>query len=181
METIDDDTQYYDLTSQALNGGGIEVVDSKVAFGGLPEASYIIVGKDETLPAKPDVTATIDGRAVELAYTETTEGNIITRTWQTTQGGKTSGVRQFIELRGSTSTDVRQVATQETVTLRAQGHVILIDGLRTKVRVSVYGMDGRLVTTAVSGGGEVRLPLPTPGVYVVAVDGKTVQKVQVNE
>ena len=181
LETIDDDTQYYDLTSQALNGGGIEVVDSKVVFGGLPEASYIIVGKDETLPAKPDVTATIDGRAVELTYTETTEGNIITRTWQTTQGGKTSGVRQFIELRGSTSTDVRQVATQETVTVRAQGQVILVDGLRTKARVSVYGMDGRLVTTAVSGGGEVRLPLPTPGVYVVAVDGKTVQKVQVNE
>ena len=152
-----------------------------MVFGGLPEASYIIVGKDETLPAKPDVTATIDGRAVELAYTETTEGNIITRTWQTTQGGKTSGVRQFIELRGSTSTDVRQVATQETVTLRAQGQVILVDGLQTKAHVSVYGMDGRLVTTAVSGGGEVRLPLPTSGVYVVAVDGKTVQKVQVNE
>ena len=268
LETIDDDVQYYDFTDQTINEGGIEVTASKVVFGGLPQESYIVIGENDAMPAKPEITATIDGRAVAVSYTETTEGNLTTRTWEVTQGGKTSGVQQFIERKAaaplplirhlsltasgssvsvgdeviftphilsqeaaskalqwqvsnenvlrriadgryraiatgdckvsvrtldgsnldascdihvSVPTGVQQVAANGNLTVKVQGGVLLVSGLSAETRVALYDLTGRKVASAVSQGSELRFSALLPGIYLVALNGRVMQKVHLGE
>ena len=184
LETIDDDMQYYDLTNQSINGGGIEVEASKVVFKGLPTENYMVIGEQDALPAKPNVTATVDGRSVELSYTETMEGNLTTRTWEVNHDGKTSGVRQFIERKtpegnGQTPTALQSVtsAGSTAVTVEARNGMFLLSGLSAGMRASVYDLKGKLVAAATSRGGLLRISVPSPGVYIVKVDGRMMKKV----
>ena len=267
LETIDDDVQYYDITSEAADGGGIEVEASKVVFMGVPKALYVAIGDKDALPAKPNITATVDGKSVALTYTETTESNLTTRTWTVVHGGKTSGVQQFIERKQQTeqqkatritlnasektlkvgdevrltadiepkaanntalqwqvsndkvlgkisdghykalapgscrvsvrtldgsaldawcdivvtaSTDIQQASAAENVRVAVRNGSILISGLRAQTHVAVYDIDGKLVRSALSNGGETPFDALVKGVYVVTINGKFAKKVQVD-
>ena len=144
----------------------------------------MVIGEQEALPAKPNVTATVDGRSVELSYTETMEGNLTTRTWEVNHDGKTSGVRQFIERKtpegnGQTPTALQSVtsAGSTAVTVEARNGMFLLSGLSAGMRASVYDLKEKLVAAATSRGGLLRISVPSPGVYIVKVDGRMMKKV----
>ena len=273
LETIDDDVQYYDFTNKDVKGGGIEVKAAPVVFSGMPEKNYIEIAPTDSLPARPDVQAAVDGKPIAPVYSEQTEGRLTLRTWEVTHGGTTTGVQQFVVRReaplppppvlidsialtpptdtlkvgdtfrlslvllpdSATSKGVDWHLSDETVLthlgdgrfsaltpgdcrvsvrtldgsaleawcdvhvhaptgvaassraesrevqVQAHGLTLLLSGLSAGRSVVIYDLGGRPIAHALSRGGELRLTAPASGLYLLAVDGRFVQKVRVSD
>ena len=91
---------YYDITDNnpgLQEGGGTEVQANAIQFSGLPESNYLKIAEGDDLPEKPTLTASKNGAAVNVTYTETTEGNLTRRLWVATDGTDESAYVQWVE------------------------------------------------------------------------------------
>lgn len=190
LETIDDDVRYYDFTSQEINGGGIEVVQSPVKFEGVPETLHVKLDGQAPMPEVPALKATADGRELPIVYGETQEGRFTTRTWTVEYAGKTTGVQQFIERSedivrppypGTDPTGVEGRMPAENVACSTRAGELTVSGVAAGATVMVYDTAGRVATSAVSRGRAVRFSTLAPGLYVVRVGGRRAWKVRVSE
>ena len=142
LETIDDDFQYYDISNNALVDGGIEVVKSPVTFEGLPTNNYLKLAADAPLPPAPQVTAKVNNAAVELTFSETTEGNMTIRTWRVQQGGEVYGGQQFIEREVAETPEIpetpetpKEVKVQQITLTPSDSSVVVGESLQIAAKV----------------------------------------------
>lgn len=78
--------------------GGFRVADSGIAFAGTPER-YVTVNEDE-IPPVAEVTATSGGKELEVTYSETRDGNVISRVWEAeNEWGTRSAFEQIIVIK----------------------------------------------------------------------------------
>lgn len=88
---------YYDITDNNTCNGGSTISDCGIKFNNLPESNYIKIGKDEAMPTAPTLTATKNGANVNVAYSESQEGNLTRRLWVANDGTTESAYVQWVE------------------------------------------------------------------------------------
>ena len=184
IETIGDDIRYYDISNNSKNGGGIEVTKAEVEFSGVPEETYITIGKNDEMPPKPNITASIQGQMVPVTYTETTDDNLTTRTWTVKRGGKTSGVQLFIERRktdtaGNTPDGISTTKASDAINITTYKGQITLTGTKAGTLVGIYNTAGMLVKSMMSKGDELHFTNLPSGIYIIKVGEKELRKVQI--
>jgi len=184
IETIGDDIRYYDISNNSKKDGGIEVTKPEVEFKGVPEETYMTIGKDDEMPPKPNITASVQGQMVPVTYTETTDDNLTTRTWTVERGGKTSGVQLFIERKktdtaGNTPNGITTAKTSETISLTTYKGQIMLSGTKAGTFVQLYNTTGRLIKRIQSKGDKLYFDNLPSGVYIIKVGEEEPRKVQV--
>ena len=90
-------TGCYDITDNNPMQGGMTVAQSDIKFEGMPDDNYMFIGADDDMPAVPEITASKNGVALNVDFSETQEGNITRRLWTATDGSEESSYVQFIE------------------------------------------------------------------------------------
>lgn len=94
VSPIYDNGEYQDMA------GGFRLTASSIVFSGTPER-YVTV-TEEKIPPVADVTATYNGTALEVTFSETRDGNVISRVWEAeTALGKKSAFEQIIVIKES--------------------------------------------------------------------------------
>ena len=184
IETIGDDIRYYDISNNSKNGGGIEVTKAEVEFSGVPEETYITIGKNDEMPPKPNITASVQGQMVPVTYTETTDDNLTTRTWTVKRGGKTSGVQLFIERRktdtaGNTPDGISTTKASDAINITTYKGQITLTGTKTGTLVGIYNTAGMLVKSMMSKGDELHFTNLPSGIYIIKVGEEELRKVQI--
>ena len=184
IETIGDDIRYYDISNNSKKDGGIEVTKPEVEFKGVPEETYMTIGKDDEMPPKPNITASVQGQMVPVTYTETTDDNLTTRTWTVERGGKTSGVQLFIERRktdtaGNIPNGISTTKASDAINITTYKGQITLTGTKTGTLVGIYNTAGMLVKSMMSKGDELHFDNLPSGVYIIKVGEEDPRKVQV--
>ena len=184
IETIGDDIRYYDISNNSKKDGGIEVTKPEVEFKGVPEETYMTIGKDDEMPPKPNITASVQGQMVPVTYTETTDDNLTTRTWTVERGGKTSGVQLFIERRktdtaGNTPNGISTTKASDTINITTYKGQITLTGTKAGTLVGIYNTAGMLVKSIMSKGEKLYFDNLPSGVYIIKVGEEEPRKVQV--
>jgi putative PPE-repeat protein len=184
IETIGDDIRYYDISNNSKKDGGIEVTKPEVEFKGVPEETYMTIGKDDEMPPKPNITASVQGQMVPVTYTETTDDNLTTRTWTVERGGKTSGVQLFIERRktdtaGNTPNGITTTKASDAINITTYKGQITLTGTKTGTLVGIYNTAGMLVKSMMSKGDKLYFDNLPSGVYIIKVGEEEPRKVQV--
>ena len=67
---------------------GIEVVQSNLTFHNLPKQNYVTLKEGEQIPAKANVTASCNGKNIDITYKESQTNGLITRTWSAECGSE---------------------------------------------------------------------------------------------
>lgn len=150
--------------------GGFRLNKSDVVFSGTPER-YIVVPESE-IPPVADVTATCKGILLKVSFSESREGNVISRVWE---AENPSGIRyafeQIICIRNSEPD--AGIADIPGADSRWNMYVVgrtLIVGNVSGLTVDVFDLQGRWlfsrrnVTTDIE-----RINMPSSGLYVVRV------------
>lgn len=184
IETIGDDIRYYDISNNSKNGGGIEVTKAEVEFSGVPEETYITIGKNDEMPPKPNITASVQGQMVPVTYTETTDDNLTTRTWTVERGGKMSGVQLFIERRktdtaGNTPDGISTTKASDAINITTYKGQITLTGTKAGTLVGIYNTAGMLVKSMMSKGDELHFTNLPSGIYIIKVGEEELRKVQI--
>jgi len=184
IETIGDDIRYYDISNNSKNGGGIEVTKAEVEFSGVPEETYITIGKNDEMPPKPNITASVQGQMVPVTYTETTDDNLTTRTWKVKRGGKMSGVQLFIERRktdtaGNTPDGISTTKASDAINITTYKGQITLTGTKAGTLVGIYNTAGMLVKSMMSKGDELHFTNLPSGIYIIKVGEEELRKVQI--
>ena len=184
IETIGDDIRYYDISNNSKKDGGIEVTKPEVEFKGVPEETYMTIGKDDEMPPKPDIIALVWGQRVPLSYKETTDDNLTTRTWTVERGGKTSGVQLFIERKkddvvGNIPNGITTTKASDAINITTYKGQITLTGTKTGTLVGIYNTAGMLVKSMMSKGEKLYFDNLPSGVYIIKVGEEEPRKVQV--
>lgn len=184
IETIGDDIRYYDISNNSKNGGGIEVTKAEVEFSGVPEETYITIGKNDEMPPKPNITASVQGQMVPVTYTETTDDNLTTRTWTVERGGKMSGVQLFIERRktdtaGNTPDGISTTKASDAINITTYKGQITLTGTKAGTLVGIYNTAGMVVKSMMSKGDELHFTNLPSGIYIIKVGEEELRKVQI--
>lgn len=184
IETIGDDIRYYDISNNSKNGGGIEVTKAEVEFSGVPEETYITIGKNDEMPPKPNITASVQGQMVPVTYTETTDDNLTTRTWTVERGGKMSGVQLFIERRktdtaGNTPDGISTTKASDAINITTYKGQVTLTGTKAGTLVGIYNTAGMLVKSMMSKGDELHFTNLPSGIYIIKVGEEELRKVQI--
>lgn len=184
IETIGDDIRYYDISNNSKKDGGIEVTKPEVEFKGVPEETYITIGKDDEMPPKPNIIALVRGQKVPLSYRETTDDNLTTRTWTVERGGKTSGVQLFIERKkddvvGNIANGITATKASDAINITTYKGQITLTGTKTGTLVGIYNTAGMLVKSMMSKGDKLYFDNLPSGVYIIKVGEEEPRKVQV--
>lgn len=184
IETIGDDIRYYDISNNSKKDGGIEVTKPEVEFKGVPEETYMTIGKDDEMPPKPNIIALVRGQKVPLSYKETTDDNLTTRTWTVERGGKTSGVQLFIERKkddvvGNIPNGITATKASDAINITTYKGQITLTGTKTGTLVGIYNTAGMLVKSMMSKGDKLYFDNLPSGVYIIKVGEEEPRKVQV--
>ncbi len=168
--------------SQTLSGG-FRLNASPIVFSGTPEP-YVTVTED-AIPPVADVTARSGNTPLEVKFSQSRDGNVISRVWEAeNHSGARSAFEQLICIRGSgTSTGIDIVdADDETpdVNISVDGRRITIGNL-CRMPVEIFDLQGRrlFVSTAGKDATSVCLTMPSPGIYIVSVAGKPARRIAV--
>lgn len=130
---------FYDITENKPGNGGTEVQASPVRFSGLPETNYIRLNPGEPLPAIPTLTASKNGIAVGVTYSESREGNLLRRLWVASDGTDESAYVQWVECGSDdTTTGIDRIENEDNR------------------QAPLYDWMGRRVTAPVKGGIYIR-------------------------
>ena len=156
LETIDDDLQYYDISNNNINGGGIEIIKSPVTFQGLP-SNYIKLPTNAPLPEVPRVTAIIDNQPITPTFSEKTVRNTTIRTWIVQYNGQEYGGQQFIE-----HSQVMNIATikREEPLIYIENNTLFISKVPNGQWLNILDIQGRLLHQVKSNGEPLRITLP---------------------
>ena len=156
LETIDDDLQYYDISNNNINGGGIEIIKSPVTFQGLP-SNYIKLPTNAPLPEVPRVTAIVDNQPITPTFSEKTIRNTTIRTWIVQYNGQEYGGQQFIE-----HSQVMNIATikREEPLIYIENNTLFISKVPNGQWLNILDIQGRLLHQVKSNGEPLRITLP---------------------
>lgn len=164
------DPIYEQTDGSQTYSGGFRLNKSDVVFSGTPER-YIIVSESE-IPPVANVTATCKGVLLEVSFSESRDGNVISRIWE---AENPSGIRyafeQIICIRNSgPDAGVTEIPVSDSRwDMYVDGRTVIIDNV-SGLSVDVFDLQGRWLflrrnmTTDTE-----RINMPAPGVYVVRV------------
>lgn len=156
LETIDDDLQYYDISNNNINGGGIEIIKSPVTFQGLP-SNYIKLPTNAPLPEVPRVTAIVDNQPITPTFSEKTVRNTTIRTWIVQYNGQEYGGQQFIE--HSQGMNIATIKKEEPL-IYIENNTLFISKVPNGQWLNILDIQGRLLHQVKSNGEPLRITLP---------------------
>jgi putative PPE-repeat protein len=156
LETIDDDLQYYDISNNDINGGGIEIIKSPVTFQGLP-SNYIKLPTNAPLPEVPRVTAIVDNQPITPTFSEKTVRNTTIRTWIVQYNGQEYGGQQFIE--HSQGMNIATIKKEEPL-IYIENNTLFISKVPNGQWLNILDIQGRLLHQVKSNGEPLRITLP---------------------
>lgn len=156
LETIDDDLQYYDISNNNINGGGIEIIKSPVTFQGLP-SNYIKLPTNAPLPEVPRVTAIVDNQPITPTFSEKTIRNTTIRTWIVQYNGQEYGGQQFIE--HSQGMNIATIKREEPL-IYIENNTLFISKVPNGQWLNILDIQGRLLHQVKSNGEPLRITLP---------------------
>lgn len=156
LETIDDDLQYYDISNNNINGGGIEIIKSPVTFQGLP-SNYIKLPTNAPLPEVPRVTAIVDNQPITPTFSEKTVRNTTIRTWIVQYNGQEYGGQQFIE--HSQGMNIASIKKEEPL-IYIENNTLFISKVPNGQWLNILDIQGRLLHQVKSNGEPLRITLP---------------------
>ena len=156
LETIDDDLQYYDISNNNINGGGIEIIKSPVTFQGLP-SNYIKLPTNAPLPEVPSVTAIIDNQPITPTFSEKSVKNTTIRTWIVQYNGQEYGGQQFIE--HSQGMNIASIKKEEPL-IYIENNTLFISKVPNGQWLNILDIQGRLLHQVKSNGELLRITLP---------------------
>lgn len=156
LETIDDDLQYYDISNNNINGGGIEIIKSPVTFQGLP-SNYIKLPTNAPLPEVPRVTAIVDNQPITPTFSEKTVRNTTIRTWIVQYNGQEYGEQQFIE--HSQGMNIASIKKEEPL-IYIENNTLFISKVPNGQWLNILDIQGRLLHQVKSNGEPLRITLP---------------------
>ena len=156
LETIDDDLQYYDISNNNINGGGIEIIKSPVTFQGLP-SNYIKLPTNAPLPEVPRVTAIVDNQSITPTFSEKTVRNTTIRTWIVQYNGQEYGGQQFIE--HSQGMNIATIKREEPL-IYIENNTLFISKVPNGQWLNILDIQGRLLHQVKSNGEPLRITLP---------------------
>ena len=156
LETIDDDLQYYDISNNNINGGGIEIIKSPVTFQGLP-SNYIKLPTNAPLPEVPRVTAIVDNQPITPTFSEKTVRNTTIRTWIVQYNGQEYGGQQFIE--HSQGMNIASIKKEEPL-IYIENNTLFISKVPNGQWLNILDIQGRLLHQVKSNGELLRITLP---------------------
>lgn len=156
LETIDDDLQYYDISNNNINGGGIEIIKSPVTLQGLP-SNYIKLPTNAPLPEVPRVTAIVDNQPITPTFSEKTVRNTTIRTWIVQYNGQEYGGQQFIE--HSQGMNIASIKKEEPL-IYIENNTLFISKVPNGQWLNILDIQGRLLHQVKSNGEPLRITLP---------------------
>ena len=156
LETIDDDLQYYDISNNNINGGGIEIIKSPVTFQGLP-SNYIKLPTNAPLPEVPRVTAIVDNQSITPTFSEKIVRNTTIRTWIVQYNGQEYGEQQFIE--HSQGMNIATIKREEPL-IYIENNTLFISKVPNGQWLNILDIQGRLLHQVKSNGEPLRITLP---------------------
>lgn len=156
LETIDDDLQYYDISNNNINGGGIEIIKSPVTFQGLP-SNYIKLPTNAPLPEVPRVTAIVDNQPITPTFSEKSVRNTTIRTWIVQYNGQEYGGQQFIE--HSQGMNIASIKKEEPL-IYIENNTLFISKVPNGQWLNILDIQGRLLHQVKSNGELLRITLP---------------------
>lgn len=147
--------------------GGFRLNASKIVFSGTPER-YVAVTEDD-IPPVADVTATSDGTPLEVTFTQTRDGNVISRVWEAeNSSGARSAFEQIICISDAQGSGIVTVeADGVPVSVEVNGLAVTVSNIGGR-SLEVFDLQGRRLFARV--GGELsqeRIVMPAPGVYII--------------
>lgn len=160
--TVDDDQQTY--------AGGFRLKASPIVFSGTPER-YITVA-EAAIPPVADVTARSGSTPLEVKFSQTRDGNVISRVWEAENSmGARSAFEQIICISGSgqgTGIDAAETdGAASRMSIDIDGRTVTVGNV-SGLPVEVFDLQGRrLFARAAGPAATVSLTLPAPGIYIV--------------
>jgi len=148
--------------------GGFLLYPSSITFLNTPER-YVTVDLESDIPPVAQVTALYGGKEIDVKFTETKEGNTISRVWEAqTPSGIKSAFEQIIcfnKLSG-----ISYVSPSETnINVYKSGNSIIINGKPGKT-IRVFDPMGRCLYEQNYSNETESITVPK-GIYIVVVDG----------
>ncbi len=164
------DPIYEQTDGSQTYSGGFRLNKSDVVFSGTPER-YIVVSESE-IPPVADVTATCRGVLLDVSFSESRDGNVITRVWEAVNP---SGIRyafeQIICVRDSgPGAGVVEIPVSDSRwNVYVAGRSVIFDNV-SGLSVDVFDLQGRRIFSRrdVTMDSE-QINIPASGVYVVRV------------
>jgi len=147
--------------------GGFRLNASKIVFSGMPER-YIIVAETD-IPPVADVTATSGGIPLDVKFTQTRDGNVISRVWEAeNSSGTRSAFEQIICISDAQSSGipVADVYEDSPVSINVNGLTITVSNVNGQ-SLEVFDLQGRRVFVGMGKATSERLVMPSPGVYII--------------
>lgn len=159
--------EYNDVQSMT---GGFLLYASSIIFQNTPDR-YVTVGSDDEVPDVANVTATYNGKALDVTFTESREGNVISRVWEAqTSLGARSAFEQIICI-GNTTSGITDIETdRNTAKIYAVSGTMYIDGI-AGMSIQIYDTTGRRLFNK-NNSAETESITLQPGIYIVIINGK---------
>lgn len=157
-----DDDQYL--------SGGFMVYPSSITFQNTPER-YVTVDSEADIPPVSEVTAMYGGKAIDVVFTETREGNTISRVWEaSTSTGIKSAFEQIICF-GQTTGIPDNSIPETNVNVYRSGNSIIVNGQPGKT-IRVFDLTGVCLYNQKYSKETESISVPQ-GIYIVVVDGRS--------
>lgn len=162
--------------------GGFRLNASPIVFSGTPER-YITV-TETTIPPVADVTARSGNTPLEVKFSQTRDGNVISRVWEAqNQSGARSAFEQIICISGSNpSTGINTVEANGAAShtnIDIDGRTITVGNVGG-LPVEIFDLQGRrLFARASNPAHTIRLTLPSPGIYIVRVATRPARRIAI--
>ncbi len=173
----------YDQTDGSqVCSGGFRLNASPIVFSDTPER-YVTV-TESAIPPVADVTALSDNTPLEVKFSQTRDGNVISRVWEAENStGARSAFEQIICISGagpSTGIDAAESdGADSRMSLAVDGRVVTVGNVGG-LSVEVFDMQGRRLSVQAAGtASTVRLTMPAPGVYIVCAGNREARRVAV--
>ncbi len=150
--------------------GGFLVYPSSITFQNTPER-YVTVDSEADIPPVAEVTAIYGGKTIDVEFTETSEGNTISRVWEAqTSTGIKSAFEQIICF-GQTTGIPNNSVYKTNVNVYKSGNSIIVNGLPGKT-IHVFNLAGVCLYEQKYSKETESVTVPR-GIYIVVVDGKS--------